>query len=61
MVTLPFFDKSVTLATKHKVVDSLESTKKVPLKYTKIDFTVYEQKELDDFVLKNTLQFFKKT
>ena len=32
----------------------------MPLKYTKFDFAVYEQRDLDDFVSKYTLQFFKK-
>jgi len=52
------FDKSVTLATKWKMVNSLE---KVPntatLKCTKFDLRLAEKNDLDDFVSKNTSQF----
>ena len=48
-----FFEKSFTLATKSEMVDSLEKAqKKVPLKYTKFVFSVFDQIELDDFVSK---------
>ena len=51
----------MTLSTKRKMVNSLEKQhKKVPLRDTKFDFSESEQRELDDFVSKKTLQFFKK-
>ena len=59
VVSLAFFDKSLTLAIKHNMVNSFEKVqKKVPLKHTKFDFTVYEQRELDDFVSKKYFAIF---
>ena len=44
-----------------KMVNALEKEhKKVPLRDTKFDFSESAQRELDDFVSKKTLQFFKK-
>jgi len=60
-VALVFFDKSVTLATKRKMVNSLEKVpNKATMKRTKFDLRLTEKKELDDFVSKNTLQLLKK-
>ena len=59
-MALAFFNKSVTLATKRKMVNSLETVqKKVLFKHTTFDFNMYEQRELDDFVSKKNLHFKK--
>ena len=56
-----FFDKCVTLSTKRKMVNSIEKEhKKMPLRDTKFDFSESEQRELDNFASKKTLQFFEK-
>jgi len=51
LVALAFFDKPTTLATKRKMVNSLEKVpNKATLKCTKFDLRLAEKKELDDFV-----------
>jgi len=61
LVALAFFDKSVSFDTKRNMVNSLKKAQiKEQPKCVRIDCSEIGQKELNDFVSKNTAQFFEK-